>query len=117
MHPEFGSKKKKVRDVFAGMFYDAGLGPIFMEEMPNQYSDDPFYLTSPWFKVTSRIGHIIIGDRKRVTSIDWSGTTVEKSASELFPNETVTRFGREVHAWTDKKAVEYLKVLAANGGA
>jgi len=116
--PDFEAKKKKTRDSFAGMFRDAGLDPIFMEELPNGYCpDDPFYLTSPWFKVTSRIGHIVIGDRKRVTSIDWSGTTVERLAAELFPDEDVTKENRLIHAWTDEKVVEYLKALAANGGA
>jgi|GEM_PF-2040202 len=116
LDPETEVKKKAMRDRFMGMFLDAGLGPIFMEELPNGYCPNSCCLHRPWFKVMTRLGHIEIGDRKRVTSIDWKDTLIEKSGRELFPDENVTKLETGIHAWTDEKVVEYLKVLAANGG-
>ncbi len=85
--------------------------PIFAETIPNEYGDstsDPYYLHSPWLLVTTRIGRIKIGWRKRVISIDWSDSTLIKTANELFPNEDVTKDDQLIHAWGYGKAKEYL---------
>ena len=63
--------------------------------------------------ITTRIGHIKMGWRKRVISIDWSGTEVQAKAQDLFPTEDVTKLEKSIHAWTEEKAAEYLDKLHA----
>lgn len=84
---------------------------IFVEERPNGYMNDPMF---PWFTITTKIGRIDIGWRKRVILIDWSDTIINKSSQELFPNEEVTKFDSSIHAWGYEKAKEYLNVLLTN---
>lgn len=86
-------------------------GAIFVEEIPNGYCSQACCIHYPWFIVTTKIGHIKIGWRKRVINIDWSKTNQKKSANELFPNEDVTKEGHSIHAWGYDKAKEYLKKL------
>ena len=108
------------RDESAQAFASAGLAPIFVEEIPNEYCSRPCCLNRPWFLVTSPIGHIKIGWRKSVINIDWSRSVVKKSGMELFPDENVTRGdarddggGRFIHAGGIDVAIRYLKVLSA----
>ncbi len=90
---------------------------IFVQEIPNGYGgEDPYYAVYPWFIVTTPIGHIKIGWRKRVINIDWTNTLQKKKAEELFPNEDVTKSGeydeiRYIHAWGYEKAKEYLDII------
>lgn len=88
--------------------------PIFVEEIPNEYSSYDYHC--PWFMVTTKIGHIKIGWRKRVIDIDWSKTIVKKLANVIFPNEEVTMGEYWIHAWGYDKAKQYLTKLfeAAN---
>jgi len=89
---------------------------IFVEEIPNGYCNDPCCSRLPWFIVTTPIGHIKIGWRKRVLLIDWTRTNQKKKAEELFPNEDVTKSGKYeevnyIHAWGYEKAKEYLEKI------
>lgn len=61
--------------------------------------------------MTTPIGHIKIGWRKRVVVIDWSETIVKENADDLFPDEDVTKVGKLIHAWGVKKATEYVGKL------
>ena len=88
-------------------------GPIFAEEIPNGYCGPQCCFHRKWFIVTTRIGHIKIGWRKRVISIDWERTLVTKTAEELFPKEEVTKRGRLIHAYGYEKAKEYIDRLHA----
>lgn len=86
---------------------------IFVEEIPNGYCSQPCCCNLPWFIVTTPIGHIKIGWRKRVINIDWTNTLQKKKGKELFPNEEVTmdnqwEENRYIHAWGYEKAKEYL---------
>jgi len=89
---------------------------IFVEEIPSGYSQE---YGRPWFVVTTRIGRIKIGWRKRVINIDWSETTNKKKAEELFKEEQVTKGDSYdnsfyIHAWGYEKAQEYLDKLFAS---
>lgn len=89
---------------------------IYVEEIPNGYGASPEYCIFPWFIVTTGIGRIKIGWRKRVIHIDWTDTLQKKKTEELFPNEDVTKNSnyeetRYIHAWGYEKAKEYLDII------
>lgn len=84
--------------------------PIYIEKIPNGYCNDSCCEHLPWFVVTTKIGRITIGWRKRVLSIDWSQTPAA-SAAELFPNKNVTKGEKSIHAWSYEDARKYLKVI------
>lgn len=80
--------------------------PVYFKEIPNEYDGG---WVSPWFLVTTTKGVIKIGWRKRVINIDWSESDVTANAEHLFPEETVTKFDRTIHAWGYDKAKEYIE--------
>lgn len=84
---------------------------IFVEEIPNGYCNQSCCINKPWFIVTTSIGQIKIGWRKRVINIDWSKTTVKETAITLFPNEDTTKGEQYIHAWGYEKAKEYLNII------
>lgn len=88
-------------------------GHIFVRPIPNGYCGRACCEHKPWHQVTTRIGVITVGWRKRVISIDWSDTTVAAKAAELFPDEDVTKIDRLIHAWSYEKAREYIAKLFA----
>lgn len=100
---------------FRECFKNAGFEPIFMESIANEYHStenrkDAYGLRSPWFIVTTRLGHFKVGWRKRVISLDWSRTTVMKTADQIFPNE-VTKGERDIHAWSYEALTKYLRAI------
>jgi hypothetical protein len=95
---------KTEREKLIGLFD----GAIFVEEIQNGYCNRWCCRHLPWFVVTTRIGRITIGWRKRVISIDWKGSLVTQTAGELFPGEDVTKAGQSIHAWGYEKAKQYL---------
>jgi hypothetical protein len=99
---EVEARRREAADIRA--LFDA---PVFVEEVTNEYSLDG----RPWFVVTTKVGRVKVGWRKRVISIDWSGSTVDRDAHDLFPDEDVTKVGRLIHAWGYEKAREYLKKI------
>lgn len=80
--------------------------PIFAEKIPNEYDKS----NRPWFVVTTKIGHIKIGWRKRVIVIDWSRTTNKGRAVDLFEDD-VTKDAHMIHAWGYEKAKQYIERL------
>ena len=88
-----------------------GESPIFIEELPNGYCSRGCCVHLPWFKITTSVGPIIIGWRKRVINIDWSQTKGTKTAEELFPKEDVTKDTRGIHAWSLEKARAYTDAI------
>lgn len=84
---------------------------IFVQQIPNEYSDDAYYQMFPWLLITTIKGPIKIGWRKRVLEIDWSNTIIDKLAEDLFPNEDVTKGNSYIHAWGYEKAQEYINKL------
>lgn len=86
-------------------------GQPFVEEIPNGYCPDYCCKHLPWFIVTTQVGLIKIGWRKRVIEIDWSETHRTKSSHELFASEDVTKGEREIHAWSYEKARDYIEAI------
>ena len=85
--------------------------PVFVEEIPNGYCDRYCCRHLPWFVVTTNVGRITIGHRKRVISIDWGGTVGTLSAQELFPDEDVTKHDKMIHAWSIEDAKRYVATI------
>lgn len=106
---------------FRRQFVRAGLTPVLVEPIPNGYwpttgAYADVRLGSPWAIVTSEIGRVQIGWRKRVVEIDWSNSLVREDAPTLFPLVTDTKGSngeRYIHAWNDDATVEILSKLAA----
>lgn len=118
LDPEGPAKREGYRKQIEDIFRRAGVDAIYMEPLPNGYCSNPCCLNKPWFRVTSEMGHIVIGWRKRVISINWKDTLIKQSGEELFPNEQVTRgktydedSGRYMHAWGADAAFMYIKRL------
>lgn len=109
--PDGPQQRARHREEISEIYLQAGETAIYMEELPNGYCSYPCCLNRPWFRVTSRIGHVVIGWRKRVFEIDWKDSMVKKSGAELFPNESVTRSETGIHAHSADKASEYIRTL------
>ncbi len=86
---------------------------IYVEEIPNEYCSGACCVNRPWLIVTTPMGRIKIGPRKRVISISWEDSLIKQTAQELFPGEDVTKDGRTIHAWGIDKAREYVGRLLA----
>jgi hypothetical protein len=85
---------------------------IFVEEIPNEYSpNDPYYRGYKWLIITTKIGRFKIGSRKRVFHVEWTDTLCNKTSEELFPNETVTKYDKVIHAWNFQKMKEYVDTI------
>jgi hypothetical protein len=84
---------------------------IHYQEIPNGYCSQACCVNRPWYIVTSRIGPVAIGWRKRVIQISWDGSDVEAGGNALFPNENTTKGDRYIHAWGYEKAKEYIQKL------
>ena len=100
------AERKAILDLFPSQ--------IFVEEIPNGYCSDYCCRHLPWFIVTTNIGKIKIGWRKRVLEIDWSGTVNKRTAEQLFPAEDVTKSGCSIHAWGYDAAALYLQKILSN---
>ena len=85
--------------------------PIYVREIPNGYCSQWCCKDRPWFAVVTTVGLIIVGWRKRVLVIDWTGSDINKTADELFPDQDTTMEGMSIHAWNYDKAREYIATL------
>ena len=86
-------------------------GPIFVEEIPNGYSNSAYCRHFPWFVVTTKIGRFKLGWRKRVIELDWSATVGTQDTDTLFPKEEVTKGGKLIHAWSLDDAKRYIDAV------
>ncbi len=98
-----------------GMFAVAGIPVLNHWKLVNKYWPDAedYYeeiRNSPWWLVKTPKGLIQIGWRKRVISINWSDTEIEKIVTE----DEVTKDVLSVHAYSEEKAIEYLKALTTS---
>lgn len=105
--PVIIEKSKVEKEKLIALFPDN----IFVQEIPNEYNDDPYYQMFKWLLITTKKGPIKIGWRKRVIEIDWSNTIINKLANDLFPDEDVTKGNSYIHAWGYEKAQEYINKL------
>ncbi len=100
---------KETRTEFETLFRDAGIPILAIEPTENKYGS--FTYRGPWFNVTTPAGAIRVGWRKRVIEIELQGEWPVDCA-ELFRNEDVTVGYALVHAWSNEKAVEYLREIS-----
>lgn len=102
--------RKDSREEAESILTLAGLRPDRMWELANNYwPDTPSYdsVRRPWWLCKTYIGLIRIGWRKRVLSIDWEDTGIKA----IVTDDDVTKEETMVHAWSQEKAVEYMKHL------
>jgi len=92
-----------------GLFALAGIEIINKWKLHNGYWNRPNETGNyfPWWLVKTQSGLIEIGWRKNVMQIDWSDTGVRAEVTK----DEVTKDETGVHAWTEEKALEYLKEL------
>lgn len=107
--PAAQARAKAEREQLIGCFPQ----PIHVKEIPNGYCSDYCCAHLPWFIVTTTVGPIKIGWRKRVINIDWSETEGTLPAEELFKSENTTKSGRSIHAWSVEKAKGYVDAILA----
>ena len=108
--PKAQERAKEEREEILGCFD----GPIYVEEIPNGYGKQGCCRHLPWFVVTTAVGRIKIGWRKRVIEIDWSETKGTAEAETLFAAEDVTKGTRYIHAWSVKKAKSYVAAIMSS---
>jgi hypothetical protein len=92
-------------------FKRAGLDPIYIMEIPNQYCPGSCCYPYPWLNVTTSIGPFIVGWRKRVIHLEWPSTLNPKTSDDLFPKEDVTKDRYMIHCWSYEKLGDYLKKI------
>lgn len=102
-------------EVMKALFLLAGFDVESFYKLANDYwPDHPDYADirrdSPWWLVKTKYGLIKIGNRKRVTVIDWSDTQYQDEMG-ILTNDSVTKTTDMVHAWTVAKTLEYLTAL------
>lgn len=84
--------------------------------IPNEYHPDDLYFP-PWMLVETPYGRIRLGWRKRVINLDWGESTLKTlNVAEIFADEDVTKLESGIHAWSEDKAVEYLRKVWTHGG-
>lgn len=109
------------------LFLLARIVVLDYHKIPNEYWPDTASYSdlresSPWWLVTTPVGVIKIGWRKRVIEIDWYATKYRVGEGLHFkdrPNDLiadvtaddVTKGASYVHAWTYGKAVDYLSTI------
>ncbi len=92
-------------ETLCGIFAIAGIEILGTRKLPNGYNGPGDY--HPWWFVKTAKGWIEIGWRKRVIAIDWSDTGLLATVTQ----DEVTKGDLYVHAYSEAKAAEYLKVL------
>jgi hypothetical protein len=111
--PKVQENRKKERANIIALFPQ----PIWVDEIPNGYCSRSCCTQIPWFIVTTPVGRIKLGWRKRVIEMSWEETSIQVTARELFPEEDVTREGKLIHAWGYFKAKEYIQKLMEHGSS
>ncbi len=105
--PKAQERVRAERAQLLGLF----AAPIYVETIPNGYDSRWGSAHLPWFVVTTSVGRIKIGWRRRVISIDWTETQGTKTSDELFAAEDVTKDARGIHAWSVEKAKAYIAAI------
>lgn len=98
--------EEKVR----ALFLLAGIDILKVWKLENKYWPSAYVdmiMANPWWLVRTPFGLVEIGDRKRVTNINWSDTDIRVIVTE----DDVTKDETMVHAYSDEKIIEYLKNL------
>jgi len=96
-----------------GVFAEAGI-PCSVREIENRYwpdSSEYDNVRSPWLKVYTERGVIVVGWRKRVIHIDWSDGTFTATGAEVVARPINTHGDAFCHAWGYAEAIECLRRL------
>lgn len=107
LDPKTAIAAKKEREELLALFTQ----PIYVEEIPNGYCSDYCCRHLPWFIVTTTLGRIKIGWRKRVIEIDWSDSKSDVNGEKDFSKDNVTKGRKDIHAWSLKDAQRYLNII------
>lgn len=105
--PEVIESVRRAKETLNNLFP----APIFVEEIPNEYSNTGRNKCFPWFVVTTTIGRFKIGSRKQVIHIEWTETVGTERASLLFPDEKATKGEKYIHAWSTEDAKRYIDTI------
>lgn len=94
-------------------FDTAGFTVSATQEISNQYWPDvenyrKVRSESPWWIVKTDCGVFVLGDRKRVTSIDWRLSDFPNIDASQVTADDVTKDAGTIHAWSLLKVIEYL---------
>lgn len=92
------------------MFLLADIDVFQIKMVPNGYWPDSYVelnRANPWFEVSTPMGVITIGWRKRVIEITWKNIPV----NEIITQDDTDKGHRYVHAWNYGAAVTYLANL------
>lgn len=109
--PDEQRERDAEKEHFLACFPDGML--ILAEAIPNGYCSRWCCEMSPWYKVTTPKGVVIIGWRKRVIELSWEDR-VNIDAANLFPDEQPTKIGRMIHAYGYDKAKQYISRLLSS---
>lgn len=112
LHPDNVEWKRSWLASARGAFEDAGLAPIHVKEIDNEYCGALCCPHRVWLRVTTRVGPITVGWRKHVIVVDWTRSDIEATANDLFRFEETTKGYKDVHAHGYEKMAEYLTRIA-----
>lgn len=110
-------KEKNQRTAFKEIFRKAGFQQFQLTATENRYCDCES--CAPWYFVDTNLGRFLIGWHKRVISISWEGLhhynkfdkVLGTKLLQLFTAEKVTKDETGIHAYGNKKAIEYLTMI------
>lgn len=88
-------------------FVQAGYQKVSFTTKPSGYHSG----YPDWYDVTTEIGVVEIGSRKRVVHIGVQNVLHAARLDILFKKEDVAKTERYVHAWDKDKVVEYLRAI------
>jgi len=83
-------------------------------KVKNEYGSESY--RGPWFNfkavIGDRLGDVIIGWRKRVIELNYTGLLCpEEDITQIFNSEDVTKGRGYIHCYGEEKLVEYLKMI------
>lgn len=90
---------------FRLMFLLAGFDYFTLDAVSNRYGEAEY--GGPWFEVSTSVGRILIGWRRRVINIDWSATG--QHLLYLFDDVDDTKDHTYIHAWRPEQVIDYLR--------
>lgn len=96
-----------------GLLHTAGIrGDV--QEIANQYwppHSDYDEVRTPWLRVFTHRGVIVVGWRKRVIEIDWSDSVIERHGRDVVAQQANTHGPTLCHAYGWTEAAECLQRL------
>ncbi len=108
--PEYKEKYERTRKAILECFRQE---EIYVEEIPNGYTNSYIASNDPWFVVTTRFGPITIGWRRSVIHIGWDNNNSLKNCDGnlFFGEEDTTKSRYLIHAWSYQRAKAYIAKL------